>query len=122
MNFLYRCFLATFMVSICFYSYAQTGFVVSGKVSTENGISAGDATVTLLRSPDSAVVKTTICTQAGHFRFDFIKPGSYFILVHKLGYKRFYTQTYNVADGDLTINTITLLLESSLLKEVTITG
>ena len=100
MKFLYRWVLAVFLVSVYHYSFAQTGYAVRGKVSTDSTIPAEGATVTLLNYPDSAIVKSTICVQGGHFGFENIKPGSYMLFVHKLGYERKYTHEYKVLDGD----------------------
>ena len=121
MKFLYRWVLAVFLVSVYHYSFAQTGYAVRGKVSTDSTIPAEGATVTLLNYPDSAIVKSTICVQGGHFGFENIKPGSYMLFVHKLGYERKYTHEYKVLDGDIAIDNVTLHTESSQLGEVKIT-
>lgn len=110
-----------FFVSVYNYSFAQTGYAVRGKVSTDNTMPAEGATVTLLKYPDSAIVKSTICVQGGHFGFENIKPGSYMLFMHKLGYERIYTREYKVVDGDITIDNVTLHIESNQLGEVKIT-
>jgi len=121
MDFLYRWVLTAFLVSVYCYSFAQTGYAVKGKVSTENSVSAEGTTVTLLRYPDSTIVKSTICTQTGHFGFENIKPGNYMLFVHKIGYERIYTPEYKIVDGDITINNIVLHIETNQLGEVKIT-
>src|SRR3569833_230410 len=121
MDFLYRWVLTAFLVSVYCYSFAQTGYAVKGKVSTENSVSAEGTTVTLLRYPDSTIEKSTICTQTGHFGFENKKPGNYMLYVHKIGYERIYTQEYKVVDGDITINIIALHIDTNQLGEVKIT-
>src|ERR1700761_3049206 len=121
MKFFYRWVLAVFLVSVYHYSFAQTGYAVKGKVSTDTTIPADGATVTLLRYPDSTIVKSTICTQGGNFVFEDIKPGDYMLLVHKLGYQRVYTHEYKIADDNITTDKITLYFESNELAEVKIT-
>ena len=111
-----------FIVSVYHYSFAQTGFALKGKVSTDNTVPAEGATVTLLRYADSAIVKSTICVQNGRFSFEDIKPGSYILFVHKIGYERLYTHEYKIVDGDITTDNIILHIESNQLAEVKITG
>lgn len=111
-----------FIVSVYHYSFAQTGFALKGKVSTDNTVPAEGATVTLLRYADSAIVKSTICVQNGRFSFEDIKPGSYILFVHKIGYERFYTREYKIVDGDITTDNIIIHIESNQLGEVKITG
>jgi len=121
MKFLLGCFLTAFLVSMYCCSFAQTSYTVTGKVLTDNGTSAEGATITLLKYPDSSVVKSTICTQEGHFGFDHIKPGNYMVFAHKIGFHRLYSRQYNVVNDDIAINDITLRSLTDQLKEVTIT-
>jgi len=100
-------------------SLAQSGYAVDGKVSTDNNTSAEGATVTLLSFPDSAIIKSTICTQDGRFSFADIKQGTYLILAHKIGYERVYSGKYNVI-GNIYIADIILQAETNQLGEVVI--
>lgn len=121
MKFLVGCFLTALLASICCCSFAQTGYAIEGKISTDNALSADGTTVTLLRYPDSTVVKSTICTQSGDFGFDNVKPGSYIILAHKIGYQRFYTSRYNIVNENVDIEDIQLRAASNQLNEVIVT-
>ena len=119
MRFLFGCFLTAFLLGICSGSFAQSGYAVDGKVSTDNNTSAEGATITLLSFPDSSIIKSTICTQAGHFAFADIKAGTYLILAHKIGYERTYSGKYPVT-GNIYIADITLHATSAQLGEVVI--
>jgi iron complex outermembrane receptor protein len=120
MRLLFGCLITVFLVGICNSSFAQSGFDVAGKVTTDNQTSAEGATITLLNLPDSSIVKSTICTQDGHFSFSHINAGNYIILAHKIGFKRVYSGKYSLT-GNLYIADITLPMKNSDLKEVVIT-
>jgi hypothetical protein len=120
MRLLFGCFIVAFLLGLYDRSFAQSGYAVDGKVSTDNKASAEGATVTLLTFPDSSIVKSTICTQAGHFSIAGIKAGTYIILAHKIGYQRAYSGKYKVS-GNIYIADITLHTLNSQLGEVVIT-
>jgi hypothetical protein len=119
MRVLFGCFIVAFLVGISSFSFGQNGYSVDGKINTDNKASAEGTTVTLLNFPDSSIVKSTICTQAGHFSIEGIKSGTYIILAHKIGYQRAYSVKYQVK-GNIYIADITLHTLNSQLGEVVI--
>jgi iron complex outermembrane receptor protein len=123
MKFFARCLLSVVLTGVCFYSYAQTGSSsVKGKVLGENKVAVEYATVILLKSADSAIVKSSISSTTGLFRFDNIKAGAYIILVHKIGYARYYTSPYKIAaNSETDAGEINLQPLNTELQQVTVT-
>jgi len=123
MKFFARCLLSVVFTCVYFYSYAQTGgSSVKGKVLGENKTAVEYATVILLKSADSAIVKSSISTTTGLFRFDNIKAGTYIILVHKIGYARYYTPPYKIAaNSEIDAGEINLQPLNTQLQQVTVT-
>jgi hypothetical protein len=119
MRLLFGCFIVAFLVGIYNFSFAQNGLSVDGKVSTDNRASAEGTTITLLNAPDSSIVKSTICTDAGHFSIEGIKAGTYIILAHKIGYQRAYSGKYKVT-GNIYVADLVLHALNSQLGEVVI--
>ncbi|MCC8409734.1 TonB-dependent receptor family protein [Mucilaginibacter sp. UR6-1] len=125
MNILTRSFLLILFAFACTQSLAQTGLKgIEGKVLTEVMQPADAATVRLLHHPDSLLIATTISDKNGFFEFRDIKPGKYFIAINKLGYNKFYTLQYVVAEGSGNIKTpdVKLVPLNYQLKEVKVTA
>ncbi|GAA4327938.1 outer membrane beta-barrel family protein [Mucilaginibacter gynuensis] len=105
------------------YAHAQTTATgIEGKVLSENEVPADAATVRLLSYPDSAIIRTTISDKSGYFEFKALTPGSYFIQITKVGYRKQYTLRYQVvADNSIKTPDISLIPITKQLKEITIT-
>jgi len=121
MKLLARFLLAGVIVILHSFSYAQSGYIIKGKVLLSNSLFAEGSTITLLRSSDSLILKATVCDKEGEFAFTGIKQSDYIIAVKKIGYQKYYTKPYAVA-GNVTINNIILSPQSKSLNEVTIVG
>jgi iron complex outermembrane recepter protein len=71
---------------------------VTGTVSgTQKIIEA--ATVSLLRAKDSAVVKLAITGKSGNFEIEKVKQGSYLVSVQAIGFKKYYSETFQLNEG-----------------------
>ncbi len=103
---------------------AQTLFsVLQGKVLVDNAAVADGATVVLLNSQDSSVVKSTICDKSGVFSFNQLKAGNYLVFISKLNYSKSYTGPYQTVVGKTNdIGSILLKPTVKELKEVAVTG
>ena len=96
---------------------------MQGKVFSDNSKPADEATVVLLNSRDSSVVKSTISSKNGMFIFDRLNAGSYLVFVTKLNYSKSYSGPYiAVAGKSRDIGFITLRSAVKQLREVSITG
>ena len=82
------------------------------------------ATVFLKNSSDSVLVKTAVSDNTGHFKFDLLKNGNYFIEVTMLGFQVLYRERLRLSSDQNIINLGTLQLRSAIreLNNVTITG
>jgi len=118
------CFFAVLLVCIYTPTFAQTAFsAIQGKVFTDDTGAADGATVVLLNSSDSSIVKSTVSSKAGVFYFDHLNAGNYLIFVTKLNYKRSYSGPYSIISGkSRDIGFIMLKPDATQLKEVSITG
>ena len=95
--------------------------VITGTVNAEGEVSG--AIVTLLKSTDSSVVKTTLCEANGNYTLSNLKAGSYLLSISHVGYIQFYTKTFSLGAGQqLQFEKISLLANSKELKEITVTA
>jgi iron complex outermembrane receptor protein len=119
-----RCLLSAFLAGFCINSYAQSpSAALRGKVLFEDHSPAVSATIILLNSSDSSVVKSAITDKAGQFTLAELQPGEYLLLVTIIGYTNSYYGPYNTRDGQ-TINVpdIILNLAPKQLTTVTVAG
>ena len=95
---------------------------ISGKVYDELQKEFPYATVSLLNSTDSTVVKGTLTSDNGSFVFKEVKAGSYLIAVYVVGYKKTFKGPYAVttAQKNLTTGTIQMATDAQTLKGVNI--
>ena len=95
--------------------------VITGTVTAEGEVSG--AIVTLLKSTDSSVVKTTLCETNGNYTLSNLKAGSYLLSISHVGYIQYYTKTFSLGAGQqLQFEKISLLANSKELKEITVTA
>src|SRR3954465_8587723 len=79
---------------------AQTnGHTVIGIVAgNEKKIDA--ATIYVLRSKDSSIIKTSVSDKDGSFSIDNIGDGSYLLSVEAIGYKKFYSNAFTLTPSN----------------------
>ena len=95
--------------------------VITGTVNAEGEVSG--AIVTLLKSTDSSVVKTSLCEGNGNYTLSNLKAGSYLLSISHVGYIQYYTKTFSLGAGQqLQFEKISLLANSKELKEITVTA
>src|SRR5581483_3338979 len=118
------CIITVVLTIACNSGWAQSAQAsIHGKIQAGNAMPADAATVVLLSSRDSSVIKSTISSREGAFNFTDIEAGSYLIFVTKLNYIKSYSGPYKVADGkDLDAGIIALQQGATQLSGVTITG
>ena len=116
------------LVILCFAwiltGYAQTGKDgnIKGKVAIENGSPADRATVSLLKSKDSSLVKISVADKDGSYAFENTRSGTYLISVTLTGYKKQFSTKFVVdgANSNMVLPAIMLLPSSVSLGEVTV--
>ncbi|MGZ3821511.1 MAG: outer membrane beta-barrel protein, partial [Mucilaginibacter sp.] len=124
MKVLAGCFIAVLFACGYQSTFAQTtASAIHGRVLGIQAEPADEATVVLLKSRDSSVVRSTICSQTGTFDFDNLEAGSYLVFITKLNYNKSYSGPYQLPAGNnLDIGIVTLKQAANQLKEVAITG
>lgn len=102
----------------------QGGLSIRGKVVGQGTQVLDAATVSLHKSADSALVKTAVTDATGHFVFDNLLTGKYFVQVSASGYAQFRSSEIQLEVGQppVELGPLAMVLESKELKGVTITA
>ena len=118
------CLLSVFIAVSYNSASAQVGLsAIHGKIQIENTSPADAATVVLLESKDSSIVKSTISNAQGVFNFNGLQTGSYLLFITKLNYAKKYSGPYSVREGQTTeAGVIIIYATARQLNEVSITG
>ncbi|RKR81363.1 outer membrane receptor protein involved in Fe transport [Mucilaginibacter gracilis] len=97
---------------------------ITGTVLDNKGAAMPFATVGLLKTKDSSLVKGGITNENGKYFLDRVSKGTYIIRVTVMGYATTNSKIINVADNatDINVPAITLGNSSKTLKEVNITA
>ena len=97
---------------------------VSGILNDETGKPMDYATVSLIKTQDSTVVKGTLSNETGAYSFDHIAPGTYIIKATEVGYSKAISNAFTLVAGSLTVNVPVLKMQqaSRTLNAVNITA
>jgi hypothetical protein len=100
------------------------GQTITGKVADEAGKFLPNASVLLLSTKDSSLVKGALTDAGGNFDFNNIKSGRYLVAASGAGYGKTYSAivTVGINEGIVEVPKLTLVAESKQLKEVTVTA
>jgi iron complex outermembrane receptor protein len=102
-------------------SYAQNG-KISGNIKDGFGKPLQAATVSLLNSNDSSVVKTTITDKAGAYEIVDVKDGNYIVGVSSVGYNKAFSKLFEFKQVSVQLSTLVINLQSRDLGNVTVTA
>lgn len=114
--------IATWITIAQTFVFAQTGFKISGQLNGSDGKSMDGATVYLLRSADSVLVKTALASTTGSYQFEHVKQGEYRLSVTMMGYQKYRSGIIKLIGQDLAVPVIVLQQSGTTLKEVTISS
>ena len=105
-------------------SYAQQQPAAMGQITPGNNKPIAYASVSLLKSSDSSLVKGTISNEKGTYTFSHISKGSYLIKATSVGYQTVTSQPFSVTENSqvIVIPPLSLLPASRDLSLVTITA
>jgi len=87
--------------------FAQQGITVAGNI-TAAGKAVEAASLSLLKTKDSSVVKLEISDKQGNFEFNNIKAGNYFLQADVVGYKKFFLPAFEVKDKNIRLDVSSL--------------
>lgn len=111
------------LVVITTVAFAQTTTTLHGSVLDIRQQPVPFATVTLLRTSDSTLVKAAVADAAGLYTLPVVRAGSYRLVVSGVGYKTEQSDVLAVADGQtLTLPAVVMTETAQSLKAVTVTA
>ena len=104
------------------YLTAQVKSGITGKVIDEKQKPVEFATVTLFKAGDLILVKTTMTSEQGEYKFD-LAAGKYIVSVTAVGYKKVSSKEINKTEqSEIKLPDIVLFADSKTLNEVTVIG
>lgn len=97
-------FLAVIVVFAGFASAQDYRGKVQGSITDDAGALMPGKNV-VLRNDTTKVQVTTVTNDKGHYKFDFVEPGNYSVIVEKDGFKKILQQNLIVRiQGDFTLD------------------
>jgi hypothetical protein len=72
---------------------------IEGTIKDENGQPIEAVTITLLRAKDSSRLKETVTGKTGHFSFDNLPAGKYFVTASSVGYSKLNSRVLELSAG-----------------------
>jgi iron complex outermembrane recepter protein len=123
MRYLATLLLLAFTISaMSTFGQSNPGRIV-GTVTSDNQKTIEAATVTLLQSKDSSVVKMSVSDQSGTFEFEDLAEGNYLVLVSVVGYQNHYSPVVISSDAlNVILKTIQLRPEAQSMAGVVVTA
>jgi len=97
----------------------STGKVKGSLIVADKAIEG--ASVSILKAKDSSLVKMELTNKLGNFEIDQVKVGRYLVSIQSVGYKKYYSELFEVAsNATYEIQKATLQLLDKQLKEVVV--
>ncbi len=124
---LLKIFSVLLLINITTLSFAQSDKPITGVTGTltDNAGKPMDyATVSLIRLPDSTIVKGTLSNEAGRYNLKTIVPGNYLVKATSVGYDQAISQSFILSEShaDFTVPVIVMHNASNSLSTVLITA
>ena len=94
---------------------------LTGRVLDEKQRPADLATILLLRSKDSTLLKSALTDSKGKYKFSSVPAGMYLVSASLLGYQKNYTAV-TMSGQEVQVPDIRLVAGSSTLREVSVTA
>ncbi|OQP61953.1 hypothetical protein A3860_30135 [Niastella vici] len=105
----------------CLFSYVVAAqSKVQGRVLNNNGEPLANASVLLLRSKDSSLIKGMMTVQEGRFRFDKVASGSYLVTSTFIGYKQVYSNVFVANNEHIELPPLRLSQKEEKLSGITV--
>ncbi len=103
--------------------FAQQRGNIKGTVLDGSTKTIEFATITLLKSSDSSLVKISASDKSGHFSFENIPDGQYLISISAVGHETAFSTNVAITNSrTVTVDAIRLVPQSKLLGTVTVTA
>ncbi|MEP6594851.1 MAG: TonB-dependent receptor [Ginsengibacter sp.] len=106
---------------ICINARAQTGMVY-GNIKSADSKPLEAATVSLLKTKDSSLIKIAVADKSGGYRFENIKYGSYTVQAEAVGHEKSNSKIFEINNTrpSFAADEIKLEATSKVLKDVTV--
>ena len=120
MKFLFTTLIAISASTLCI---AQKTGTISGSIKDGGNQKVIDAaSISLLKSSDSSLVKVAVTDKEGHFSFENVKQGSYLVNASSVGHLKVYSAPFLINDEQTHVNigVLQLVPVSEQLKEVVV--
>ena len=120
MKSLFTMLIAISTSTVCF---AQKTGTVTGSIKDGGNQKVIDAaSISLLKSGDSSLVKIAVTDKDGNFIFENVQPGSYLVSAGSVGHNKVYSPAFSISDEQTTANVgvMQLVPVNETLKEVVI--
>ncbi|MEO6639187.1 MAG: outer membrane beta-barrel family protein, partial [Ginsengibacter sp.] len=112
-------FLA-FISLILLSAFAEAQQLVKGKIVNERNEPLNDATVVLLNSKDSLMVKATIADKEGGYKFENVLQGAYFISASMAGHDTAWSTHFSLRPNESLNLPFIVLKEGLVLDEIVV--
>ncbi|MBC7934988.1 MAG: TonB-dependent receptor [Rhizobacter sp.] len=115
--------LALAGISMC--TYAQNGGKITGMIKDGGNQKIIDAaSISLLKSRDSSLVKTSLTNKDGSFSFENLKDGKYLVMATSVGHTKVYSMPIDINATSVEANTgiLQLVAVSKELGAITVTA
>ena len=112
-------------ITIGMSSFAQSGGKISGSIKDGGNQKIIDAaSVSLLKSKDSALVKVAVTDKDGNFSFENIKDGNYLVLATSIGHVKIYSAAITISAGNssASVGVLQLIPSDKAMKEVVVSS
>ncbi len=97
--------------SFAFFSFAQSGGKISGVIKDGGNQKIIDAaTISLLKSSDSSLLKTSVTDKEGNFSFENVKDGNYLVMANSVGHTMVYSKAIVISPSAASVSTGVLQL------------
>jgi iron complex outermembrane receptor protein len=102
-------------------AFAQNTPRISGSVKDAEGKFLSAATVSLLHSKDSSLVKIAVSDKGGLYEFLNIKEGTYLLSISSVGYKKSFSKVFEFTGADHELPVVSLEPSPQKMNNVTVT-
>ncbi|HEX2630312.1 MAG TPA: outer membrane beta-barrel protein [Chitinophagaceae bacterium] len=106
----------------CCATFAQNSGKIKGTVRDNSGKPLQSASVSLLRSTDSALVKAVATSKDGLYEFDNIRAGEYVVAVTSVGFDKKLSAAFTVGANDVTVPVVQMNEAAKGMTGVTVTA
>src|SRR5258706_5458835 len=109
--------------SMSSFSLAQLPGKVTGSIKDGGNQKVIDAaTISLLKSNDSSLVKSALTDKEGNFVFENVKEGAYLVSASSLGHTKVYSEAFSISaeKNNYAVNVLKLEPTTQDLKEVVV--